>query len=419
MRRLGITAIALLILLFCFSASGFSQTNIPMLGIEYGVGVRALGMGGAFTGIADDYSASYWNPAGLGQMRRMELTAGFNSLAYKSNTTYYGNLSGSSRNYTGLNSVGYVYPVPTYKGSMVFSVGYNKAANYSSTFLIQGFNDSSQDSVYQSGEQLDRGGLNQWVIAGAVQLSEQLYLGGAVNFWTGKYNYTWTLNEYDDYDLYEQSQWQVLDDINTKITGFNVKFGILYNLFNRIRFGAAIETPVTFSGKEDWTRYDKTSYDDNTYWDSTATGDYKYKIQKPLTMSAGASLVLPLITVSGSVEYADWSQLEYKTPAELKTENRNFMRNLQPTLNYRLGAELKLPLVGTRFRAGYILAPNPDRTVTGGDKNFITAGVGFLLDRQFMIDLAVVHGWWNNNSGGNYTEEIKTFNYFASASFRF
>ncbi|HDL19252.1 MAG TPA: hypothetical protein ENH29_09370, partial [Bacteroidetes bacterium] len=106
MRRLGITAIALLILLFCFSASGFSQTNIPMLGIEYGVGIRALGMGGAFTGIADDYSASYWNPAGLGQMRRMELTAGFNSLAYKSNTTYYGNLSGSSRNYTGLNSVG-------------------------------------------------------------------------------------------------------------------------------------------------------------------------------------------------------------------------------------------------------------------------------------------------------------------------
>ena len=28
-------------------------------------GVRAAGMGGAFTAVADDASASYWNPAGL------------------------------------------------------------------------------------------------------------------------------------------------------------------------------------------------------------------------------------------------------------------------------------------------------------------------------------------------------------------
>src|ERR1019366_2732722 len=29
------------------------------------VGSRALGMGGAFVGVADDASATYWNPAGL------------------------------------------------------------------------------------------------------------------------------------------------------------------------------------------------------------------------------------------------------------------------------------------------------------------------------------------------------------------
>src|SRR5689334_13056114 len=30
------------------------------------VGVRAAGMGGAFTAVADDASAVFWNPAGLG-----------------------------------------------------------------------------------------------------------------------------------------------------------------------------------------------------------------------------------------------------------------------------------------------------------------------------------------------------------------
>ncbi len=42
--------------------------------LQYGVGARALGMGGAFYAIADDATAGYWNPAGLAQLQRKELT---------------------------------------------------------------------------------------------------------------------------------------------------------------------------------------------------------------------------------------------------------------------------------------------------------------------------------------------------------
>jgi hypothetical protein len=38
-----------------------------------GVGGKALGMGGAFVGVADDASAGYWNPAGLFQLKAKEL----------------------------------------------------------------------------------------------------------------------------------------------------------------------------------------------------------------------------------------------------------------------------------------------------------------------------------------------------------
>ena len=39
-----------------------------------GVGAKAIGMGGAFIGMADDFSAVYWNPAGLTQLDRPTLT---------------------------------------------------------------------------------------------------------------------------------------------------------------------------------------------------------------------------------------------------------------------------------------------------------------------------------------------------------
>ena len=42
--------------------------------LRMGVGARALGMGGAFTAIADDATAAYWNPAGLVKIENIEAT---------------------------------------------------------------------------------------------------------------------------------------------------------------------------------------------------------------------------------------------------------------------------------------------------------------------------------------------------------
>ena len=43
--------------------------------LKLGVGARALGMGGAFVGLADDASAGYWNPAGLAFMSSHQVMA--------------------------------------------------------------------------------------------------------------------------------------------------------------------------------------------------------------------------------------------------------------------------------------------------------------------------------------------------------
>jgi hypothetical protein len=42
--------------------------------LDIGVGARGIGMGGAYTALADDSSAVYWNPAGLARMEKREVS---------------------------------------------------------------------------------------------------------------------------------------------------------------------------------------------------------------------------------------------------------------------------------------------------------------------------------------------------------
>ncbi len=52
-------------LVLCLAALALARTAAASPVDLYGYGPRAIGMGGAFTGLADDYSAVYYNPAGM------------------------------------------------------------------------------------------------------------------------------------------------------------------------------------------------------------------------------------------------------------------------------------------------------------------------------------------------------------------
>ncbi len=57
---------------FCFSQAYGAKYAGEFLSL--GVGARALGMGGAFVGVADDVTSCFWNPAGLCQLNQRELS---------------------------------------------------------------------------------------------------------------------------------------------------------------------------------------------------------------------------------------------------------------------------------------------------------------------------------------------------------
>ncbi|MDE2141736.1 MAG: PorV/PorQ family protein [Elusimicrobia bacterium] len=57
--------------------------------LNVGVGARGLGMGGAYTALADDADAIYWNPAGLAQVEKHEFQASDSELAQNTREGFF------------------------------------------------------------------------------------------------------------------------------------------------------------------------------------------------------------------------------------------------------------------------------------------------------------------------------------------
>jgi len=195
-------AIFIFIIVIIVANNGYGQNEAFFLGTSSGVGGRALSMGGAYSAIADDYSATMWNPAGLTQLRRMELFTSLTHLQYN-NEASADNISKLDKTTkTKLNSIGFAFPIPTYRGSLVFAVGYNKVRDFDGGFTFMGFNPIDTIRAYQSFNEIEEGSLNNWVFAGAIQVTPNLSLGASFNLWRGEDNYNWSLNDEDVLNIY-------------------------------------------------------------------------------------------------------------------------------------------------------------------------------------------------------------------------
>ena len=82
LNRAFTKALTLLFVLFSILYTPNSDAASQYAGdfLTLGVGARPLAMGGSFAAIADDSTAAYWNPAGLGNLRHLEGGAMHSSL---------------------------------------------------------------------------------------------------------------------------------------------------------------------------------------------------------------------------------------------------------------------------------------------------------------------------------------------------
>ena len=192
LARAGATLLALLLL---GGPPAFAQVGLVFN--RTGSGARAAGMANAFIAVSDDGTAASWNPAGLGQLRKPELSivsnttgktltaAGFRTLDDRATFSP----ARSSYTSTDLDFASLAVPVTlwgkpvTFQGAWrrLYTLDYREVVSLTREPLVPEGPppiriDSNSDIV---------GGVDIVSLAVATKLTNRLALGGSLNLWRG------------------------------------------------------------------------------------------------------------------------------------------------------------------------------------------------------------------------------------------
>ncbi|MFZ0452701.1 MAG: hypothetical protein WCE54_01265 [Ignavibacteriaceae bacterium] len=457
-----------LALLFLSSSFVYSQ-GIPdalRLG-ESGLGAnaRALGMGDAYIGLSDDASAAFYNPAGFGLLKRLELSGGIDYSTFSNDATFFNNTTNYSSSETRLDRLSFAFPFPTVRGSLVFGISYHNTKDLTGALKFNGFNSGNnsliqvlnQDTYYdnngnpynipydlrltdtnlvtpidgnlnQSGTILNTGSTNNWTFSGAIEAAQNLYLGLNLNIISGSYNSNNDYYEDDSRNMYQgpiytgdnpppaDFQTFYLNRIlNWDISGWSAKAGLIYQFNDYGRFGLTVQFPRYYTVKEKFTVSGQ-SYFANYINPFDLPQDYnssvKYDIVSPYEFGAGFSVNLKGFIISAQGTAIDYSQLKfdnpqnYSNPNDLLSVNKNINDQLRAVLNYNVGVEYTVPTVGLRLRTGYFVQPSAYKgDPSSFNRKYFTAGIGILAQETLGLDLAWAHGWWST-IGDNYGTDV-------------
>jgi long-subunit fatty acid transport protein len=417
------------------------------------VSVRSAGMGNAFVGLANDASALYWNPAGLGQLRMREFSIGLSNVGVNNDASMFGVTTSGSENGTSLTSLSLAIPFPVARGSFVVAAGYNRLLDYTGTLQMDVFNPQSsiQRSLYnefqeddfawnlgledvnlfneyeadsvnhpplwlsipvanrmqQTIDQYETGGLNQWSFGGSIEVAPNAMVGVSLNILTGSYRYQRSFVEEDINNVYQDVIVGIDDAARTDfrsleleeewqqdISGWNMRFGFLYNLDDKARFGVAVQTANMITVNED---YSKTGYshfaDANLSYDLNVDNN-NYDITTTPVYSFGASWTpISFATLSGDFEIVDYSNLEFGETNNFDATplNRDIRKLFRATNNFRLGAEFNVPGTDLYLRGGFGYRYSPweaDKDKPEYDIKTISAGVGYEFENNFALQAA-------------------------------
>jgi len=409
------------------------------------ISARSAGMGNAFVGLANDASALYWNPAGLGQMRTSEFTFGLSNSGVSNQATLLGNTNTGSNRATSINNVQLALPFPVARGSFVLAAGYSRLVDYTSAMSVDAYNpwSSIQPSLYRDEEFLDMdfawnlglqdtlgqahilndvhqtidvlesGNLNLWSFGGSIEVAPNAMVGLALNLVSGSYRYDRVFIERDvrnahqgtifGIDQFGRTDFQFLELeelIDQNLSGFNLRVGFLYNYRDRARVGASIQTASVIRVNEDFYKTGRSGFANDNMGYELSVYDINYTVTTPAVYTFGASYnPIDWATIAGDVELVDYSDLEF-SDATFSTSalNRDIRRFFRATNNFRIGAEARIPSTELALRAGFGYRFSPfseDEGKTEFDVTTFTAGASYSFEGAITLFATYMHSTFN------------------------
>lgn len=382
MKRVKILFVLLSCIVIMSTHLGANGLNLNSLG------TKAMTMGGAFVGLADDFSAIFWNPAGIVQFKQKYF--GFYGVDIIPSGTYdfsvgpvtFVDAKTQTKHYLG-GMAAYYHPISE---DVVAGIGFYTPSGLGAKWDGNDFRSLTFSTPYNWESKV---GMFTIAPVLAFKVHEMISVGASLNINYGMFDIKTHAGDSEleiDLGQYRESMsgW-----------GVGATFGILFNPHEKFSLGATVRTPskISFSGDVEVSNLSVLGmipgtplYGATISTETTVDRDVTW----PWWVAVGVA-VKPIesLTLTGDLQWTQWSAIEVMESTYgdiiwsllMETERPMYWKD---TLQIRFGAEYRYKAFA--FRAGYYWDPSPapDKTMNvllpSFDFNVLTAGIGYSLD---------------------------------------
>jgi long-chain fatty acid transport protein len=418
-----ITIISFICLLLIFNCQ-------PLFAGAYewgGLGSRAQAMGGAFIGLADDWTAIYWNPAGLTQLEGKGWGFDFTSphpvvedgdsmanlLPANMETRYqidtFAQYTNTEPQQFTRERVEYHFYTPAGFGGHWQQGEWSIGAGF---YVPVGYYMDWDDSIaYTTGnisaKLFQELGIRTMNVSVARQINPKLSLGAGFDLLYGSIDYKASKTVANT--AIPNYSWGTNSDCEG--VGYEGIFGLLYKATDKVSVGAVYRTGGTINLKGDARSFlTLTALNEFT--------EFTQQFRHPPTYGIGlAYKPKSNLTLTGDWQRTLWSQfridVDYDNNGFVALTDKDYLADWKDSNRYRAGLEYK-PSSKWALRAGYMFDQSAlhDKSVSlsnvvGVDRHNITLGVGHQFENNLALDLIYGYAWGKRQANGvSYSQKV-------------
>lgn len=409
---------------------------------------------------ANGFGTYQENPASMALFKEGFMSFGLSNRTVSEQGTYLGNTTDFDDSQTGVSDLGFVYKVPTIRGSLVIGGGYSQTTDFNRALAAGGRNNQSTltdfynitpddslffaafdvyaidfattDSSYantssifrigfdgypgirQDVELTERGTLGEYSAFFATEAQKGLMIGASVGLLAGSYAYERAFLETDNNNDYnfqfiptEEGDTDIdnilsTDVINADITAFSARVGVVYQPVSAISIGGSYQFKSKMSVEENYNTSISTIFDNGVEYFDEAPGRFSYTVTRPSRLNAGLTLSnlggFTLSVAGERVRYTE-GKIDFGD-IQLRNQEREINRavesNLKDVINVRAGLEFE----ASPFfipRIGYSYLPSPQSGIDA-TREFYSGGFSARLFDNLTFDLGVQYGMWDDQN---------------------
>lgn len=287
---------------------------------------------------------------------------------------------------------GAIFPDPDNKSQLLYDFLGNERASISRTHAVNTF-----------------GKMNEMVLSFGGNYDEKLMVGATVGIPFVNYRIEGEYVEEDKADnvaIFDKLTYT--EYLRTEGVGVNLKLGMIYQINQALRFGAAFHTPTALSLTDTYSNTLAYEYtiDSLSYGGDPVVPEYDgvtdYKLRTPWRASASLyGAIKKVCFLSADVEVVDYTNNRFNFTADVPSQqneaderavNSDIQKSYKQAVNMRFGAEFALD--NFRLRGGLNLLGKPHEGEEGYNTAY-SAGIG-VRNKSFYLDL----GWRQYKGSG-------------------